>query len=80
LAGVLVLLMVGGCATGHMWNSLTRTDHNRKAMYYEPGTPASWVDYVGAVLLAPITLAIDIVLFPVQLLGGYWPYGEKDPP
>jgi hypothetical protein len=35
---------------------------------------------VGAVLLVPITFAIDVVLFPVQVLGGYWPYGDKDAP
>jgi hypothetical protein len=59
---------------------MTKTQQDESAPYYEAGTPASWVEYVGAVLLTPLTLAIDIILFPVQVVGGYWPYGDQDPP
>jgi uncharacterized protein YceK len=78
-SSVLVLILVGGCATGHMWSTLTAPTKN-SSPYYQPETPASWVDYVGAALLVPLTLALDIVLFPVQVIGGYWPYGDQYPP
>ena len=80
VAAALLLMIASACATGHMWTGMTMPEHNKSTMYYEPGTSASWLNYVGAVLLAPVTLAIDIILFPVQVVGGYWPYGEKDPP
>ena len=73
------MLLTGGCATGHMWHTLTAPAKSASP-YYEPEKPANWADYVGAVLLSPITLALDIVLFPVQVIGGYWPYGNQYPP
>ena len=79
-AGVLVLMITSGCATGHMWHAMTMGESNKGTMYYEPETPASWAEYVGAVLLVPVTVAIDIVFFLVQVVGGYWPYGDKDAP
>ncbi len=77
---VLVLVLAGGCATGHMWSTLTAPSQQRAGMYYEASTPATWVEYVGAALLTPFTFVMDVVLFPVQAIAGYWPYGDKYPP
>ena len=77
---VLALVLIAGCATGHMWSTLTAPSQERSNMYYEPSKPATWVEYVGAALLLPVTIVMDIVLFPVQAIAGYWPYGDKYPP
>jgi uncharacterized protein YceK len=78
-SGVLALLLVGGCATGHMWHTMTGPQKSASP-YYEPEKTATWTEYVGAALLTPLTLVLDIVLFPVQVIGGYWPYGNEYPP
>lgn len=73
-------LCASGCVTGHMWHAMTTGGPGRIGTDDGPGTPSPWADYIVAALLAPLTLPFDVVLFPFQLGGGYWPYGDKSKP
>ena len=63
-----------------MWEARDRAD--LVSLPERDGRPASRIttefvnNFVGLVL-TPFTLVFDIVAFPVQIIGGYHPYGDK---
>lgn len=73
--------LLSGCLTCSMWEA-----RDRGELVTPPsdrhGRPPSKIDtrftnnLVG-LLLTPFTLCVDIVLFPVQIIGGYHPYGNN---
>ena len=72
--------LLAGCLTLTMWEKrdqadlVSLPDRDGKA----PSRISSeFVNNFVGLLLTPFTLAFDIVAFPVQIFGGYHPYGEK---
>jgi len=74
-------MFLGGCVTMKMWDArdertlVSLPDNSRG----EPATltEMKFANNVVGLVLTPLTLILDIVLFPVQIIGGYRPYGDK---
>jgi hypothetical protein len=78
LAGALV---APGCATYRLWDAqrertlvtLPEDEHGEP----RPLVEREFVNNMTGLLLTPFAILFDIVAFPVQVIVGYRPYGDK---
>jgi len=74
-------MLNGGCLTLKMWDA--RDDLSLVPLPDKrDGKPATETESKFAnncigLLLTPLTFVADVILFPVQIIGGYRPYGDR---
>jgi hypothetical protein len=73
--------MLGGCLTCDLWeardNRTLVPPSEDKHGHQTPKVEVAFVNNAVGLLLTPFTLIFDIIAFPVQLIGGYRPYGDN---
>ncbi len=74
--------VLGGCTTCLVWESqrdgeLVSLPDNRRSGAPPPRIEAEFANDVVGLVLTPFALVADVLLFPVQLMAGYRPYGER---
>ena len=72
--------LLAGCLTLTMWEKRDRSDlvsFPEREGRQPSRISTEWVNNFVGLVLTPFTLVFDIVTFPVQIFGGYYPYGEK---
>lgn len=85
LLALVPMLMFQSCATIDLWDGPitisagpSPPDDRLPTPPDGPGDPLPpFIDIPVKILLSPITIAFDIVLFPFQIEGGYRPYNKK---